>query len=199
MKGKLFVEKESFSQLFITKFSFFPLFIQTSRCYIDGTITEITVTFIFRKNDWCIIFCLDVGNSTHPQNYAVSISLLTHLVSFHAEIRSCACAGASTLWHAYVGSRRLVCTTYRFREEREEEGDRRYRLKSRTARRQRVHAIDRPSFIGMCIAILPQFRRTPFGTPFSAARRRQSDIRYRATITPLSHHGLFIFLLSRSV
>lgn len=55
-------------------------------------------------------------------NYAVSISLLTHPVSFHAEIRSCACAGASALWHAYVRPRRgcLVCTTYRFRGERRE-------------------------------------------------------------------------------
>lgn len=65
------------------------------------------------------------------------------------------------------------------------------RLKSRTARRQPVHAIDRPSFIGMCIAILPQFCRGPFGAPFSAAR--QSGIRYRAPITPFIFAVVFSF------
>jgi len=96
--------------------------------------------------------------------------------------------------HGRGAVRICICITYRFREVREEEGERRYRLKSRTARRQRVHAIDRPSFIGMCIAILPQFRRTSFGTPFSTARRRQSDIRYRATITPFISPWSFHFL-----
>lgn len=128
------------------------------------------------------------------ENYAdLDSRLLTSLVS--TRIRPCACAGASTLRHAYVAPC-MHHVSLCGREGEGEEGEKERqdtdwnRARSGPCYWQAVfyRYVHRNSS-----AILPP---TPYGTPFSAARRRQFDIRYRAlpSFSPfISHRGPFIF------